>query len=89
MDMNGLILVWKTDSCKKVIEIQGPEEPEWMKFHPRVENPSDASIIGQSAARRWKRFQYLVLAHSGWSIPGRRSKMKSMRRSCSLDTPIT
>lgn len=70
MDMNGLILVWKTDTCKKVTEIQGPEEPEWMRFHPRVLIPLEKLIVGKLAARCWQRFQYLVLEDSGRTVAG-------------------
>lgn len=35
-DMNGLIQIWRTANGKLVASLQGPEELEWLKFHPKV-----------------------------------------------------
>ena len=35
-DMNGLIQIWRTANGKLVASRQGPEELEWLKFHPKV-----------------------------------------------------
>ena len=35
-DMNGVIKVWRTKNCSLVIQLDGPEEVEWLKFHPKV-----------------------------------------------------
>ena len=37
-DMNGVIKVWRTKNCSLMIELNGPEEVEWMQFHPKVLN---------------------------------------------------
>lgn len=35
-DMNGVIKVWQTVNGKCVASLHGPEELEWLKFHPKV-----------------------------------------------------
>ena len=35
-DMNGVIQVWKTANGKLATTLEGPEELEWLKFHPKV-----------------------------------------------------
>ena len=36
IDMNGNLKIWNTTNGKLVKDIQGPEEPEWLRFHPNV-----------------------------------------------------
>ena len=36
IDMNGIIKVWSSEKGKLVTTIQGPEDPEWLQFHPKV-----------------------------------------------------
>lgn len=34
--MNGVIRVWRSKNCSLVVELTGPEEVEWLKFHSKV-----------------------------------------------------
>ena len=38
-DMNGVIRVWRSKNCSLVVELTGPEEVEWLKFHSKVYIP--------------------------------------------------
>lgn len=37
--MNGVIRVWRSKNCSLVVELTGPEEVEWLKFHSKVYIP--------------------------------------------------
>ena len=36
IDMNGILKLWKTMNGALVTTIEGPGEPEWIRFHPNV-----------------------------------------------------
>ena len=40
-DMNGVIRVWRSKNCSLVVELTGPEEVEWLRFHSKVYIPQN------------------------------------------------
>lgn len=46
IDMNGELKIWKTADGAPVLTIQGPEEPEWLQFHPNVILQNNSELQG-------------------------------------------